>query len=77
MNRFLSLCVFLWLAINIDCQPLADSKRGNINFFIEMINPSFRQHRARIRPFVNQSGSPTINIRGTRSITDSNIWINL
>ena len=48
----------------INCQPLA--KNEQINLFIEMMNPSFRRHRARIRPFLSQWGSPMISIRGTR-----------
>jgi hypothetical protein len=56
------LCIF---GIN-ECQPIADSKTGNINFFFEMLNPTFRHHRARIRPYLNQLGSPLVNIRGTR-----------
>ncbi|CAF0904012.1 unnamed protein product [Brachionus calyciflorus] len=69
MNFILSVTLLaLSLSVNIECQPLADSKNNFVNFFVEMLNPSFRRHRARLRPFTNQLGSPVINIRGTRDV---------
>lgn len=56
---------FVWL------QVLADSKSKNINFYKEILYPSFRRHRARIRPFARLLGSPIIRIRGTRDINNN------
>ena len=71
MNLVLSLlaCVLVVSQIQVDeCQPIADSKTNYINFFFEQLNPSWRQHRARIRPFSNSLGTPTINVRGARDL---------
>ena len=69
MNLILSTVILsITITINVNSQPLADSKNGFVNFLVEMINPSFRRHRARIRPFTNQFGSPVINIRSGRGL---------
>lgn len=67
--RKMKIIFFLLIVIGleyllIDCQPLG--KNDKLNLLIEMMNPSFRRHRARIRPFLSQWGSPMISIRGTR-----------
>ena len=70
MKLALSLASLLvCMAVSIECQPLADARSNYINFFFEMLNPSFRQHRGRLRPFLNQLGSPVINIRGSRDVS--------
>lgn len=70
MNFILSLAsLTVLIALNVECQPLADSRNGYINFFTEMLNPSFRQHRGRLRPFASQIGSPVINVRGARDVS--------
>jgi hypothetical protein len=55
--------------VSVHAQPLADAKSNYINFFFENLNPSWRQHRSRLRPFANQLGSPVINIRGSRDVS--------
>jgi hypothetical protein len=71
MKLLLSLMGLLaCVAVNVECQPLADSKSNYINFFFEMLNPSWRNHRARLRPFSNVLGSPVINVRGARDLSD-------
>jgi hypothetical protein len=71
MKLLLSLVVSLFacVAVNVECQPLADARANYINFFFEMLNPSWRNHRARLRPFSNQLGSPVINVRGARDLS--------
>jgi hypothetical protein len=71
MTRFIKLfCLIACLSfVSIECQPLADARSNYINFFFEMLNPSWRQHRGRIRPFSNQLGSPMLNIRGARDVS--------
>lgn len=70
MNILCGLIASLVLLVfGISCQPLADSRSNYINFYMEMLNPSFRQHRARLRPFGNQLGSPILNIRGARDVS--------
>ncbi len=56
----------------VDCQPSLDSRSNYYNYFFEMLNPVWRHHRARLRPFTGQLGTPTINIRGARSVDDGN-----
>lgn len=69
MKLIVSLMAFAVMAsLQVECQPSADSRSNWYNYFFEMLNPVWRHHRARLRPFANQMGSPVINIRGARSI---------
>lgn len=70
MNIVKSILILsIIITVNVYSQPLADSKNGFVNYLIEMINPSFRRHRARLRPFTNQFGSPVVNVRGARQLS--------
>ena len=70
IKLFTSCLTFALLFIeNIKCQAIEDGKTNHINFFFEMLNPQFRHHRARLRPFLQQLGAPVINIRGTRDVS--------
>lgn len=74
MNSIIVSLIVCWGLFNgnnnlVESQPLSDARSGNMNFFFEMLNPSLRQHRARLRPFGNQLGSPVINVRGARDLT--------
>jgi hypothetical protein len=51
----------------IDAQVLSDSKSSLAQFF-ENLNPVWRHHRARLRPFLSSLGSPMVSVRGVRSI---------
>lgn len=71
MNFIIGLAVLCVMgALQVECQPEADSRENYFPYFFEMLNPSFRHHRARLRPYASQMGSPIVNIRGTRSVTD-------
>ena len=69
MKLLFSILAFtMMVSLHVECQPSADSRSNWYNYFFEMLNPVWRHHRARLRPFANQLGSPVINIRGARSI---------
>ena len=52
-------------------QVFSSSKSKNIDFYKEMLYPSFRRHRARIRPFARILGTPIIHIRGARDTNNN------
>jgi len=69
MNFVLSsLALLACLFACAQSQPIADARSNYYNYFFELLNPSWRQHRARLRPFGNQNGSPIANVRGQRSV---------
>lgn len=67
MNCILSI-VFLACStlLIVESQPIAFDQSG-LALYFERINPRFRNHRNRLRPFVNTLSSPITNVRGARS----------
>lgn len=53
------------IILTVNSQPLANPVHNLINSFIEELNPAFRRHRARLRPYRQQFGSPMISERDT------------
>jgi len=71
MNPFLTfIAVASLVIVNIECQPLNDARFGFIPYLAEQFSPVLRHHRARLRPFTTQFGSPIINVRAGRSIKE-------
>lgn len=58
------------LIVSIECQPLNDARFGFIPYLAEQFSPVLKHHRARLRPFTTQFGSPIINVRAGRSIKE-------
>ena len=58
-------CIYFFLR-NIECQALTDT--SNVDFYTEILYPSFRRHRARLRPFRYSQGSHINRIRGARDL---------
>jgi hypothetical protein len=76
MNFLLSsLALLACLFACAQSQPIADARSNYYNYFFELINPSWRQHRARLRPFGNLLDTSLVNIRGRRSIDINQVGI--
>ena len=70
MNPLLTLVALSSvLFVSVHCQPLADSRFGFIPYLAEQFSPVLKHHRARLRPFTTQFGSPIANVRAGRSVT--------
>jgi hypothetical protein len=69
MQMILSLVALVaCMSLSVESQVLADVKSNNFNALQELVNPSWRHHRSRLRPFVNVAGSPFVSVRGARSV---------
>jgi len=64
---FVSLMALATLAV-VSAQPASDFRATSFNSLQELVNPSWRQHRGRLRPFSQLSGTPIYNVRGARSV---------
>ncbi len=72
----LTISLILMLAISsleVKSQPVKDVN-GQGRFY-ELLNPRWRSHRARFRPFSSVWGGPMANIRGARSIKGGSLAI--
>jgi hypothetical protein len=76
MQFFLTLILFSCATFtNVQSQPIPFDRSG-LSFYYELINPRWRNHRSRLRPFTNVLGSPIANIRGARSTKEGIIILN-
>ncbi|CAF0787416.1 unnamed protein product [Brachionus calyciflorus] len=62
------LILNLQILKNVELKELLSSNLKDIHFYSEVLYPAFRSHRARLRPMLNNRGSPLNKIRGARNL---------